>query len=1443
MRIKAAAKVLSFPVWQARMCNPKFMRNSLLSRRAHWLCALTFGLNLLAAAVTDAANAPQPLRVLFLGDNGHHRPADRFKQLQPVLAARGLEMVYTDRMDDLNPATLAGFDCLAIYANTTRISPEQEKAMLDFVAAGGGLAPLHCASYCFLNSPKYIELVGGQFKSHGTGVFKETIVNATHPIMNGVAPIESWDETYVHTKHNTNRIVLAERRDDAGAEPYTWVREHGKGRVFYTAWGHDQRTWSNAGFVALVDNGIRWASAHSPSQLKPRAGLRPFEYMEAPSPLPNYTPNAAWGTQSEPIRQMQKPLDPVESMQHLAVFPEFNVSLFASDPAITKPIWMTWDERGRLWIAETVDYPNDPQPPGQGHDRLKICEDTDGDGRADKFIVFAEQLSIPTGFVFANGGVIVIHSGKTEFFKDTDGDGKADERRVLFTGWGLRDTHATASNLRYGFDNWVWGTVGYSGFNGTVGGKEIRFGQGIFRFKPDGSALEFVRSSNNNTWGLSLSEEGIVFGSTANGNASMYLPIPNRYYEAVNGWSSTVLGTIADSQRFYPITEKVRQVDYHGRYTAGAGGALYTARQFPKEYWNSVQFVAEPTGHLLGKFHLEARGADFISHNGRNFLASDDEWTAPICAEVGPDGALWVSDWYNYIIQHNPTPRGFRTGTGAAYETPLRDKTHGRIYRVTYKNAKPVASSRLDQATPQQLVAALKNDNLLWRLHAQRLLVTRGQKDVVPALCELVRDQRMDEIGLSPAAIHALWTMHGLGALDGSDASAVGVSATALRHPSAGVRRAASAVLPRNEASLKALLRDKLVEDPDAQVRLAALLALSELPASDAAGTAIFAMLQQPTNAEDRWIPDAAIAAAARNDAGFLKAVLGTYKPVATGAANEPPANLLPNPSFEDQRDGRPVGWRTTTHSGRGELTLSDIGHSGSRSAKISSEAGGDVSWSAQATVKPRTDYRLTAWVKTQNVRKIGGAHGAMLNVHEMQDPVRGGTKALVGDNDWTQVQLNFNSGQMTQVTINCLFGGWGRTTGTAWFDDIELTTAPGAELAGEVGRVVRVVTTHYAQRGSVESIVPTLAALQGASPALAAPVLDGLVSGWPQGKSPALGESEKKALAALMQSLPESARDRLLALSQRWGQPEVFGANVVAIIESLKKQIANSALADDQRIAAAKRLIGLDDKPEVIATALQPVNLLTPPALAAGLVGALTESRDPQTGQALTNHWSKFTPAVRRAAIATLLRRAEWAVTLLDAVEKGGIQRTDLAVEQWSQLKQNPSRSIAGRADRLSAAGGAISADREEIVKKLLPLAKEKGDPKRGQEVFVAGCVVCHTFNGQGGKVGPDLTGIAARDRTEILLDILDPNRSVEANYRLWNVTTKSGDTFSGRLETETQTTVEILDTTGQKHTVQRKDIAGLEGSPLSIMPNGFEAMPPEDLKALMEYLAQPHP
>ena len=175
------------------------------------------------------------------------------------------------------------------------------------------------------------------------------------------------------------------------------------------------------------------------------------------------------------------------------------------------------------------------------------------------------------------------------------------------------------------------------------------------------------------------------------------------------------------------------------------------------------------------------------------------------------------------------------------------------------------------------------------------------------------------------------------------------------------------------------------------------------------------------------------------------------------------------------------------------------------------------------------------------------------------------------------------------------------------------------------------------------------------------------------------------------------------------------------------------------------------------------------------------------------------------------------------------------------SQLKRHPDQALADRATALSNAAGSISADREAVVKKLLPLAAQKGDRDRGRAVFTAQCANCHSFNGTGGKIGPELTGIGARPRADLLIEILDPNRSVEANYRLWNVSTKDGEIYSGRLEAETQGALEILDTAGQKHVIQRSQITSLDASQLSIMPVGFETLPEPDLVGLLEYLANP--
>ncbi len=207
----------------------------------------------------QASSAAESLSILFLGDRGQHQPSERALQLIPVMKMYGIDITYTENLNDLNAATLARFDGLIIYADQDKIESAQEKALLDFVAGGKGFIPIHCASYCFINSPKYVALVGAQFKIHSVGVFRTRTVNVNHPVMKGLREFETRDETYVHTNFNRDCIVLQVRREGDRDEPWTWVRTHGRGRVFYTAYGHGDHTWDNPEFLALLERGVRWA--------------------------------------------------------------------------------------------------------------------------------------------------------------------------------------------------------------------------------------------------------------------------------------------------------------------------------------------------------------------------------------------------------------------------------------------------------------------------------------------------------------------------------------------------------------------------------------------------------------------------------------------------------------------------------------------------------------------------------------------------------------------------------------------------------------------------------------------------------------------------------------------------------------------------------------------------------------------------------------------------------------------------------------------------------------------------------------------------------------------------------------------------------------------------------------------------------------------------------
>ena len=978
----------------------------------------------LAALCVSLPAAEGPVRVLFLGHEGNgpgqasHQPGE----MAPILMqALGPDAIYFDYVVTPEEAfadrdKLSRYDAVLLYANHQTLDRKLWSNLKDFIELGGGFVPVHSASWCFQNILEFDQLVGGRFKSHGSGKFSPKTIAADHPAIAGVPRFHAWDETYFHEKHNkSDRIVLQVREGpesdpNPGPEPWTWVRTQGEGRVFYTASGHDERVWSKPEFHALLKSGILWSigderRASYQAFLESRAPLT-YEIREN---IPNYE------ERPEPL-PYQLPLSPKDSLDYLQSPLDWDVSLFAAEPQIVNPISLAWDERGRLWVAETVDYPNEVRPEG-GNDTIKILEDTDGDGRCDKVTVFADGLNIPTSLVHWNGGIIVAQAPDFLFLRDTDEDGQADLRETILTGWGTRDTHAGPSNLRYGIDNWIYGTVGYSGFDGKVGGDTLKFGSGVFRMKPDGSAVEFLHQFNNNTWGLGMNSAGDVFGSTANRNPSFFGGFPQTGFpDGKKGQSARM---IANDPSFFPITPNIRQVDAFGMYTAGAGYALATSDNFPPRWRDRMAFIGGPTGNLLGIFENVREGSGYRAINRGNLLASVDEWFSPVAAEVGPDGNLWVADWYNFIIQHNPAPTpergGYRaeTGVGNAHENPNRDQQHGRIYRAVWKGANESPITHLAGAPDPELVAALGSDNQFWRLTAQRILVAEKRTSVLPALKDFISDFG----GIAGA--HALWTLDGLGALDRETHQLA-----LLKSDDPLLKRNAIRAIPNTDEGMQLFFDTAVVQDPDPIVRLAAFSKLAHFPDRRRVEMAAKELIKKEENASDEWL---AIALRA-SGAGSMK----------RGPANITGPNLLPNPSFENLAEGQPQGWKIRTYSGEAEHVVATVARTGERSLRIASEKGADTSYFATVKVKPNTDYQLTGWVRTAGLL---GARGAQMNAHEVQQQPRGSrTNAFDrGTKDWSKVETVFNSLDRDELTINCLFGGWGKSTGTAWWDDVSL--------------------------------------------------------------------------------------------------------------------------------------------------------------------------------------------------------------------------------------------------------------------------------------------------------------------------------------------------------------------------------------------------------------------
>lgn len=490
----------------------------------------------------------------------------------------------------------------------------------------------------------------------------------------------------------------------------------------------------------------------------------------------------------------QPPYEPQKALSTFQLPEGFKIELVASEPLISDPVEVAFDEDGKMYVVQMDDYPSEKMEDyGAGVEpksKIMLLEDKDGDGFYETGTVFAEGLPYANGVMPWKGGVLVTAAPDLYFLEDTDGDGKADEKRVVLTGFAVTNPQLRVSSLRYGLDNWIY--AAYSRAGGGKWREEFR-GKGSplsFPDKPDQPLPELLPGTNIRLLpeefrveaSGGMSQFGLSFDAWGNqfavwNNIHVRHVVVNEKYLPANPYLS-VGATMADisdhgnAAPVYSITKDMLNLHESemGHFTSACGICEYTGGIFPGKY-AQASFVCEPVSNLVHADYLEADPPTFKAErtlSEKEFLASTDSWFRPVNLTVGPDGAMYVVDFYRKLVEHPDwlamaDSSGFYTHAGKIKESDfLEGNDRGRIYRIVPKDFKKGdrAQPSMSQADVQTLVGYLKEPNKWWRINAQRLLVDRKSKEAVPLLAELLSAGNAPE-----TKIHALWTLEGLGAL------------------------------------------------------------------------------------------------------------------------------------------------------------------------------------------------------------------------------------------------------------------------------------------------------------------------------------------------------------------------------------------------------------------------------------------------------------------------------------------------------------------------------------------------------------------------------------------------------------------------------------------------------------------------------------------------------
>lgn len=536
------------------------------------------------------------------------------------------------------------------------------------------------------------------------------------------------------------------------------------------------------------------------------------------------------------------PLSPEESMKTFQFAENFKAEIFATEPLVVDPVTMQFDEEGNAYVVGMLDAYKPDSVKGKG--KIVMLKDLNNDGRADTAIVFADSLREASSILPWKGGLLIAAAPNIMYYKDTNGDGRADQKEIVFSGFFTGNEEAQITNLTFGVDNWIYanntGQAGEVTFNRMPGAPKLKMQGSDFRFRLDRNQFELTTGPGQ--FGLAIDDWGHRF-FTANSLHIRQVVAARRYIDRNPYLPSDLRAAVFNISDHDPLMYQVSETPYwrqvrtdrrnkdyqenhldrveyaRDHFTAASGGTFYGGDTFPEEYYGNI-FTGDVSGNLVHRDILvETDSTPYYiakrpeQEKSKEFLVTTDTWFRPANFSVGPDGNLYVIDMYR---QHIETPVSIPDDL----ETDMdfnAGNTMGRIYRIVPQssNGAKWVKPDLKNATGEQLVAALSHKNQWWRITAQRLLLERQDKTVIPQVKKLFAESNDPRTRL-----HALYVLEGMDALDAAIVKA------ALKDAAAGVRENAAILAEKFPACLASL--EQLTEDSAIRVAYQATFSLGE---------------------------------------------------------------------------------------------------------------------------------------------------------------------------------------------------------------------------------------------------------------------------------------------------------------------------------------------------------------------------------------------------------------------------------------------------------------------------------------------------------------------------------------------------------------------------------------------------------------------------------------